>query len=160
MLYSLCNRCGERIPYREKYCDKCLPVVMEEKQHKYKIKSNKYYSDRYKKDKEHDSYRLFYSSSAWKNKRKEILDKYDYRCAICSELYNITPATDIHHILNLRDHYDLRLENDNLIPLCVEHHKIIHTLGLNNKEKIQKYIELEKEKDKHIKALESMCKYK
>ena len=160
MLYSLCGRCGTRIPYRSKYCDKCLSVVMEEKQHRHKVKSSKYNADRYSRDRENNSYRLFYSSKAWREKRKEILDKYDYRCAICNELYKFTPATDVHHILNLRDHYDLRLDGDNLIPLCNEHHKIIHALGINNKEKIQKYIDLEKDKDEHIAALELMHKYK
>ena len=158
MLYSLCNKCGTKIPYREKYCDKCLSVVMEEKQYRNKVKSSKYNADRYSRDRENNSYRLFYSSKDWREKRKEILERDNHACVICSELYRITMAQDVHHILNLRENYDLRLDNDNLISLCSDHHKMVHALGINNKEKIQKYIDLEKDKDEHIAALESIYK--
>lgn len=160
MLYSLCNRCGTRIPYRSKYCDKCLSVVMEEKQHRHKVKSSKYNADRYYRDRENNSYRLFYSSKAWRDKRKEILERDNHACAICSELYRITMAQDVHHILNLRENYDLRLDNDNLISLCSDHHKMVHSFGADNKEKLLKLVEHLKLKDEHIATLESMCKYK
>ncbi|WP_243423737.1 HNH endonuclease [Anaerotignum lactatifermentans] len=31
---------------------------------------------------------------------------------------------EVHHIVPLADDYDLRLENENLITLCVRHHKM------------------------------------
>ena len=160
MLYSLCNKCGTRIPYREKYCDKCLSVVMEEKQHRHKVKSSKYNADRYSRDRENNSYRLFYSSKAWREKRKEILERDNHACVICSELYRITMAQDVHHILNLRENYDLRLDNDNLISLCSDHHKMVHSFGADNKEKLLKLVEHLKLKDEHIATLELMHKYK
>ena len=158
MLYSLCNRCGTRIPYRSKYCDKCLSVVMEEKQHRHKVKSRKYNADRYSRDRENNSYRLFYSSKAWRDKRKEILERDNHACVVCSELYRITMAQDVHHILNLRENYDLRLDNDNLISLCSDHHKMVHSFGADNKEKLLKLVEHLKLKDEHIATLESIYK--
>ena len=158
MLYSLCNKCGTKIPYREKYCDKCLSVVMEEKQYRNKVKSSKYNADRYSRDRENNSYRLFYSSKDWREKRKEILERDNHACVICSELYRITMAQDVHHILNLRENYDLRLDNDNLISLCSDHHKMVHSFGADNKEKLLKLVEHLKLKDEHIAALESIYK--
>lgn len=65
----------------------------------------------------------FRSSSVWKHKRKEILDRDNHICQICrcnnSEL-------QVHHILSISTHPMLRLENSNLITVCKHCHEQIH----------------------------------
>lgn len=74
---------------------------------------------------------LTYSSSLWKKKRKEILDKQPY-CLCCSCLGLETPATQVHHVLkfgkqiNPAAHNQLFLDSENLIPLCKDCHTYIH----------------------------------
>jgi hypothetical protein len=68
-------------------------------------------------------YAIFYSSSSWKNKRFEIMKKDNFKCKVC----NFIPAKshgklNVHHIIRLSKDWNLRLNNDNLITLCVECH--------------------------------------
>lgn len=153
MMYSLCIKCGDKIPYKQKYCDKCKPKAEAEREQIKKVKSKKYNSDRYIRDKESDSYRLFYLSKAWKSKRREILRRDNFECQICKALFNYKAATDVHHILNLRDHYDKRLDSNNLISLCNECHTLVYSLGLNNIDKIELYVKDKIENDKFLKEL-------
>lgn len=154
MMYSLCCKCGDKIPHKQKYCDKCKPQAEAEREQIQKVKSKKYNSDRYKRDLENESYRLFYMSKAWKSKRKEILRRDNFECVMCKALCKFTPATDVHHILNLKDNYDKRLDNDNLISLCHHcHYDIVHKLDLNSKDKIDDYINQKIRDDKFIQRL-------
>ncbi|MEG1141834.1 MAG: HNH endonuclease [Clostridia bacterium] len=158
-LYSLCSRCSSKIEYRQRYCDECKSIIEVEKEKYNKIKNKKYNHDRYIKDKANESYRLFYTTQAWKNKRAEILKRDNHECQMCKALCRYKPATDVHHILNLLDNYDKRLYNDNLISLCHEcHYNIVHALDLNNKNKIEKYINQKINSDKFIKELLKMEK--
>lgn len=62
----------------------------------------------------------FRGSSQWKRKRAEILKRDHKTCRICGNKEGL----QVHHIYSLDTHWDLRLENDNLITLCNEcHHK-------------------------------------
>lgn len=154
MLMELCQRCGAKIAYRNRYCNECKSKEDAERIQKHRLRSKKYNSDRYIKDKENESYRLFYTTQAWKNKRVFILKRDNYECQICKSLCKYKPATDVHHILNLLDNYDKRLDNDNLISLCHEcHYNIVHALDLNNKNKIEKYINQKINSNKFIKEL-------
>lgn len=153
-LYSLCERCSTKIAYRTKYCDRCKTKEYVDRIQEHKVKYRKYNSDRYIKDKGNESYRLFYTTQAWKNKRAEILRRDNHECQMCKVLCKYEVATDVHHILNLRDNYDKRLDNDNLISLCHEcHYNIVHALDLNNKSKIEKYINQKINSDNFIKKL-------
>jgi 5-methylcytosine-specific restriction endonuclease McrA len=66
----------------------------------------------------------FYNSSAWKNKRREILKRDNYTCTNCDER-----ATEVHHKIELtpKNINDIRiaLGNDNLVSLCHDCHKKI-----------------------------------
>ena len=153
-LMELCGRCGTKIPYKTRYCDECRTIINSEKSRRDKARSKKYNSDRYQRDKAIDSYRLFYTTQAWKDKRSEILRRDNHGCQMCKALCRYEVATDVHHILNLLDHYDKRLDNDNLISLCHDcHYNIVHALDLNNKNKISKYINQKINSDKLIKEL-------
>lgn len=69
-------------------------------------------------------------SSVWKAKAAEIKDKHRHLCACCiREKYETVVKyncidIDVHHIIPLADNYDLRLNDDNLVPLCRQHHKM------------------------------------
>lgn len=153
MMYSLCCKCGDKISHKQKYCDKCKSKAEAEREQIQKVKSKKYNSDRYKRDLENESYRLFYLSKAWKSKRREILRRDNFECQICKALFNYKAATDVHHILNLRDHYEKRLDSNNLISLCNECHTLVHSLKLNNIDKIEDYINQKIKDDKFIQNL-------
>lgn len=61
----------------------------------------------------------------WRQKREEIKKASNYLCAICKEEGRYTyEDIEVHHIIKLREREDLLLDNYNLIPLCVTHHKM------------------------------------
>lgn len=59
----------------------------------------------------------FYHSSKWKKLSKLVLARANYRCAICGGL-----ACEVHHIREVRSHWDLRFDINNLMPLCTACH--------------------------------------
>ena len=64
----------------------------------------------------------FRGSSAWKKKRKAILNRDDHKCKICGCTNNL----QVHHILSISTHPTLRLEDTNLISVCTDCHEKIH----------------------------------
>ena len=83
-----------------------------------------YYRDkntRYKKDKD---YIKFIKSKQWHNKSQEIKLLDSYCCLMCNSLDLISPKyLEVHHIIKFRNDASLKLDNSNLITLCVNHHK-------------------------------------
>ena len=61
----------------------------------------------------------------WRKKREEVKKASNYLCAVCKEqgkyVYN---DIEVHHITKLKDEPQKLLDNYNLIPLCVTHHKM------------------------------------
>ena len=70
----------------------------------------------------------FRSSAAWKHKRAEILKRDHNECKICC---NNKEGLQVHHIYSLDTHWQLRLDNDNLITLCTKCHHAVHN-GMYN----------------------------
>ena len=73
----------------------------------------------------------FRNTQAWRKKRKIVHDRDKGLCQICiRNLYDTyTRAYDnklieVHHIEPIVESYDLRLDDSNLISLCVYHHKM------------------------------------
>ena len=64
------------------------------------------------------------SSSAWKRKAKQIKEDAQGLCEVCRQLgfYNYE-GLEVHHITKLSENPDGLLDDDNLICLCVDHHK-------------------------------------
>lgn len=83
-----------------------------------------YYRDkntRYEKDKD---YIKFIKSKQWYNKSQEIKLLDSHCCLVCKSLGLISPVyLEVHHIIKYRNDASLRLDNNNLITLCVNHHK-------------------------------------
>lgn len=85
--------------------------------------------------------KAFYNSKEWKSKRLQILERDHYECQACRErlrlaaaegkrLYGkdakIRRATEVHHKKELKDYPRLRLDDDNLVSLCVKCHNDKH----------------------------------
>lgn len=85
--------------------------------------------------------KAFYNSSAWKQKRLQILNRDHYECQDCRKRIKDAVATgtvltgrdrkiwraeEVHHIQELKEHPELGLEDDNLISLCVQCHNLRH----------------------------------
>lgn len=63
-------------------------------------------------------------SRRWREKRNQIVERDKYLCQVCKEngVYNYDNL-EVHHIVPLEEDYDKRLDEGNLITLCVIHHK-------------------------------------
>jgi hypothetical protein len=67
---------------------------------------------------------LFYSSSEWSKKRLEIMKIDSFTCLKCGEgADNKHSFLNVHHIIPLSVSWEERLNNDNLITLCLFCHK-------------------------------------
>lgn len=107
MSLKSCKYCG-RIHKRDFVC----PM---------KPKSNKY------KTSEADKFRW---TKAWQRKREEVKGRDKFLCQICiRKLYNTIKKynyndLEVHHIIPIKENYELRLEDSNLITVCEYHHEL------------------------------------
>ena len=67
----------------------------------------------------------FRSSTAWTRKSIRIRERDHYMCVYCMQHDNHinTEEIEVHHIISLKQDYNRRLDDDNLISLCREHHE-------------------------------------
>lgn len=90
-----------------------------------------------KKDKEIVKFR---NSKEWKNKRNEIGMRDKHLCRYCLKNNRIIyESIDVHHIIPLKNNFELRLDNNNLISLCRMCHEEAEK-GNISKEELQKII--------------------
>ena len=77
-----------------------------------------------KRKKEPTQINKFRWSRKWSSKREDIKERDNYLCKVCKTegRYNYDDL-EVHHIVPLEEDYDKRLDDDNLITLCVAHHK-------------------------------------
>lgn len=60
----------------------------------------------------------------WQRKREQIKQDAHYLCEVCKDQGTIaTKGLEVHHIIKLNQAPDLLTDDDNLICLCVMHHK-------------------------------------
>lgn len=120
MIFSKCS-CGKRIPQGSK-CD-C-------KKERYKD-----YDKNVRSIGENKKYNSFYHSKEWIKLSNYIKIKYKGLCLMCLINYKQIVAYDVvHHIDTIKEHWDKRLSEDNLIPLCHHCHNGIHR-SYNEKQK-------------------------
>ena len=68
----------------------------------------------------------FYNSKEWRRMRDKLMQECFGLCEICFKLRGlIKNATSVHHIKKLRDRFDLRLDEENLICVCDNCHRLI-----------------------------------
>ena len=121
-----CSRCNIRLINRnQKYCSVC--EVKENNRHKeYK---------RYRTDVEEQR---FYNSVDWKNIREKIRNKDNGLCLVCLDNKEIKQMNTVHHIEELKENWDARFYEDNLISVCESCHQKIHKQYRINKHSEQK----------------------
>lgn len=77
-----------------------------------------------------DFSRSFYSSAAWERARDAALTRDAHLCQHCLKQGDITPATMVHHIVELTptnvNDPDIATNIDNLVSLCDRCHKKVH----------------------------------
>ena len=82
------------------------------------------------KDKEITEEDKFRSTYAWQRKRAYIKERDKGLCQVCiRKIYNTLKQYNyidiqVHHIVPIKENYELRLEEDNLISLCKYHHEL------------------------------------
>ena len=88
-----------------------------------KIHSTNYKCDKYKRIYETTEERKQRSFYSWTKKSQDIREQANHLCEVCKDrgVYTYNDL-EVHHIEKLRDGGEL-LDDDNLICLCVEHHK-------------------------------------
>lgn len=89
-----------------------------------KIHDKSYICD--KKPRYVNKFEKFRSSGGWQRKREQVFTRDMYCCRICMQsFFDRAPNFDIgvHHIIPLSEDFELRLDDNNLITLCQEHHK-------------------------------------
>lgn len=72
----------------------------------------------------------FRSKNSWAKKSKAVRKRDGYLCQVCiRSLYDPekkyqAKGLEVHHIIPLKTDYNLRLDDENLITLCKNHHEM------------------------------------
>ncbi|ACO87268.1 HNH endonuclease domain protein [Clostridium botulinum A2 str. Kyoto] len=99
-------------------CDECKNKYDKSKKESYK---------EYKKNRKDNREQKFYSSKEWIIVRDIVRRKYNNICLYSYYiLHEIKYVDYIHHIIELKEDWDKKLDKDNLIPLSDKVHKIVH----------------------------------
>lgn len=98
-----------------KSCSRC--GKMHELGHRCYANTNQYY-------KGNAEIRAFRNSGEWHAKTDEIRERDKQLCVICfnQNIFNYRNLS-VHHITPLSEDWSKRLDNNNLITVCEEHHK-------------------------------------
>lgn len=84
----------------------------------------------------------FRQTNAWKKKAEDIKRRDLYMCQYCLKQGRYTfNGLSVHHITPINEDYDKRLDDDNLITLCDEHHKAAERGEISKKELLEIVIE-------------------
>ncbi|MCD3217872.1 hypothetical protein G8S55_11650 [Clostridium botulinum C] len=139
MLTKICSRCGRvEIDYNAKYCNKCSSVKDRERKESYKE-----YKNRRMKDAEERKRQRFYNSTAWISCRDNIKKHQLGMDLIEWSNGKIVDADTYHHVVELKENYDKRLDKDNVIGLTQSNHLKVHSLmdkSERDKRKIQEFL--------------------
>lgn len=69
-------------------------------------------------------------TQAWQKKREEIKQRDNYLCQVCIRKLHDTfnqytyDDLEVHHAISLEQDFDRRLDSDNLITICENHHEM------------------------------------
>lgn len=111
---KICTRCNRRlVSVSKKYCEVC------------EAKSNNRHKE-YKKYRKDIREQSFYSSDPWRLKREKIKDKDNGCCLLCLNEHKSKSMDTVHHIIELKEDWNKRFEEDNLISLCESCHQVVH----------------------------------
>ena len=79
-----------------------------------------------KKENYHSRYSQFYNSKQWHNLRNFKWQSSNGVCEMCLKDGIINEAREIHHIVPIEKDWNKKLDYENLIALCPEHHNLMH----------------------------------
>lgn len=117
---KMCSKCGKYINVGTYRCPEC-----EVKYQEYRKNNRKETDRRY--DKERDSkYVKFYKTKEWRMVRDKVLSRDYGLCKLCYKDMRITHAVTVHHIEEVKEDWDKRLNENNLICLCNSCHNQVH----------------------------------
>lgn len=131
--------CTKIVEQNEMYCKYHQEKFDKENKERYKE-----YQNRRKMDKEQKKYMDFYNSLHWRRLRSVVVNKYFGMDIL--EYYKtgrIVQGEAVHHIVEISENYDKRLDVNNLIYLTEQSHRRVHAeyeKGKKEKEKMQKIL--------------------
>ena len=105
--------CREYIELPERYCVK------------HKGYADKTYNREVRHNKDNVRYARFYASTTWRKARRNKLAEQPL-CEECLRQRHITPATIVHHKIELKDDWEKRLSPENLESICQDCHNKKH----------------------------------
>ena len=115
-------KCGKIIDYSMKYCKECESKAQQEK-----AEQNKHYDKNVRNSEDNKKYTEFYHSKEWNGVREYINSKYNGICLYSYlVLHEVVYVGTVHHIEESKNNWDRRLDKNNLIPVCLEVHNMIH----------------------------------
>ncbi len=119
-----CLQCGSQFQSKKftkrKYC--CVNCKT-----KHQSGENHY---KWIKDRNNLSRKQERNDSAYGDWRKTVLNKYNYKCAVCQTSYTNKHKLEVHHILAWKSYPELRYNTENGISLCHMHHMEVHRNSL------------------------------
>lgn len=125
-MYRRCGRCGNKVIVGEECSCK----------EEYKKQYAKQYDKNVRNNPNNIKYAKFYNGTGWRRKSKNIKAKYNNLCLVCLLKEKRISYSDMaHHIELLKDNWDKRLDDDNLIPLCNECHNAIDHVNYTEEDK-------------------------
>lgn len=111
---KICPRCNRRlVNISKKYCEVC------------EAKANDRHKE-YKKYREDSKEQSFYSSTAWRLKREKIKYIDNGYCLLCLDKGILKAMDTTHHIVELKEDWIKRFDEENLISLCESCHQVVH----------------------------------
>lgn len=126
---SKCSVCGVDLNHWKKDA-KCWPCERESRKHKPRLPPEQCKTDESK---------LWRRRTEFKDWRKAVFDRDQYKCRICGEhTRNLVP----HHLDGFAEHVEKRFDTNNGVTLCTEHHIEFHRnygFGGNTSAQVQQY---------------------
>lgn len=116
-LKKICLDCGVIISYENNRCDKCSSRFRNKQ-----LKAMKGYNQR--RDSEVYS---FYESAEWSKTREVVKTRDACMCQLCLSDGIGKEAQLVHHVDELKESWERRLDPTNLISLCDSCHKKVHS---------------------------------
>ncbi len=126
-LKKFCPRCGKIIDASHRYCDECQAILDEKKKQRWK--NDKERHRKYKANRTDIREQRFYSGKKWQQAKDWAANKYKGMCLYSYYKYNkIVPYDTVHHIVEVKEDWDQRLNIYQIIPLTESVHQMVHKM--------------------------------
>ncbi|NNG66146.1 HNH endonuclease [Caldanaerobacter subterraneus] len=132
MLKKICAYpgCTEIVDIGQRYCTKHQKIYEEKRKQDRKERDKEY-----KKNRQDIEEQKFYKSREWELVRDAAIVRDKALCRLCLHEGKIAFAEVVHHIVPIKERWDLRYDLSNLVCLCDACHNRVHKLYKQDKEK-------------------------